>query len=204
MNVYFDGSYTAKVNGGIRLHCNDYLLSYGVVIDGGQYENHELSGCIVSGMGSNGLHEVFAFGEAILWLSSHGVEPSEVAFIADDQTVIYGAQSYNAGWASASHQAQLFEIFDKLISRKILPANIVALAMPYIIGSRFIKVKGHDVCVNNNRCDYLAKAASRKHHEPSYKTVSYATWLKSACTHWFHKLQANVHQPAQFSGELAQ
>lgn len=195
MNVYFDGSHFSQLPDGTKLKGKQLVASYGIVIDDGD-KQLELMGA-VKGMQINGLHEALAFGEAVLWLDSHQVKAETVSFIGDDQTVIYGALSFNAGWASTGHWDCLLDSFKRLVTLGHLPTDILEKTMPYVNGSRFHKVKSHRRCVNNNRCDYLAKTAGRRLLQIKHKFVDFEHWLALGFIQWSHAENTNVtwHPP---------
>lgn len=191
MNVYFDGGYFDLDREGKQLKKNEHVAAWGIVIDSGEMQT-EIMGSI-KGTGLNGSHEIMAFAETILWLDSHEVPPAEVVFYGDDQTSIYGALSYNAGWTNTVHYDNLIHKLKWLISAKHLPTEILTKMMPYIEGSRFHKVKGHKRCVNNCRCDYLCKVAycrrvGKKCHLLdflSYIAVGFSVWSQGVNTQWY-------------------
>jgi ribonuclease HI len=176
VNVYFDGGYFDLDREGKQLKKKEHVAAWGIVIDNGEMQT-----------------EIMAFAETILWLDSHEVAPAEVAFYGDDQTSIYGALSYNAGWLNDAHYRNLVGKLKWLISAKHLPAEILTKMMPYIEGSRFHKVKGHKRCVNNCRCDYLCKVAYCRRVGKrcnlldflTYVNTGFSVWAKGVNTQWF-------------------
>lgn len=196
MNVYFDGAFFNFLKDGERPKRNEQVASYGIVIDADETQL-ELMGAVKGNYQLNGLHELLAFGEAVLWLSSHQVKPEEVAFYGDDQTSIYGALSYNSGWSNDAHYRCLVDGMAKLVKLGHMPTDIMEKVHVYIAGSRFHKVKGHKLCVNNNRCDYLAKTAGRRLLQVKHKFLDFERWLALGFSCWSHEENKSVpfHPP---------
>lgn len=201
MNVYFDGAYFNFLKEGQRLKQGEQVASYGIVIDADETQL-ELMGAVRSDYRMNGLHELLAFGEAVLWLSSHHVKPEDVAFYGDDQTSIYGALSYNAGWSSDAYYRSLAAGMERLVKLGHMPSDIMEKVHVYIAGSRFHKVKGHELCVNNNRCDYLAKTAGRRLLQVKHKFLDFERWIAFGFSTWSHAEGKHVTVfPATFAAQ---
>ena len=183
MNVYFDGSYTLKDSEQRIL--KNAVFGWGFVISG--YDEHvEVHGARVVKPGiCSGAHEVIAFIEAVLYLSSHGIRVQDVNFITDDELTAYGSKATVAnGYACTSMHEALQSCLQSLVRNKLYTEEVLEVVRPYLFDGRFHKIKGHAGCVLNQRCDYLAKVASRAELGGKSETQGFLEWARNGFNRW--------------------
>jgi ribonuclease HI len=197
MNVYLDGGCTMK-NPVTRDRLKSLVFGWGIVIQDGE-EQTELFGSRSVNRDVRGLnHELIAFVEAALYLSSHGFQPEDVNFVTDDQLVVYGSQlgPWN-GIGYAGFYNALVEALEALEVAKLYKPEALLTAMHFIRYSRFHWVKGHHKCCLNLRCDYLAKISMHRVVFGSKRMMDFDEWSKVGYTAW-NKAEAvneQVYQP---------
>ena len=177
--AYIDGSHVKYIADGQPKFVNGWSM---ILHHNSQSE--ELYGARVIRKQDSGLHEFFAFVECVLELKRRGYKPEDVSIYTDDQIVTYipfdlHPDNYSRGflmnlpkWKKACHH-----YFDE---------HTFEEALQFIQKCRINKVKGHALCVDNHRCDYLAKyAAWRKAKGNAFrnKFVSREKQLKDGFKH---------------------
>lgn len=183
MNVYIDGAYFDRAPGTPqKLNKHLRYIAWGIVIEGADIQT-EISGAhrVVS-YDLNGCHEIVAFIEAALYLSSHGYRPEQISFISDDETVCYGSggKTRANGYEMESHHLALQNWLVRVVKKGLYTQAAVDAVQPFIDKSRFHKIKGHRACVLNHRCDYLAKKAAGIRHFGAVKVLGFMEWMKTA------------------------
>lgn len=150
MIIYCDGS--EAIIGG---KCNRYL-AYGAVIhsDG---TTHELCGRYEVKPHLKGMHEIIAFIESMLFAESHNADLSQVSVYTDDHFL--SSAGFHVYRDNYSFNHSMFEKI-KLLTH-MYGKHIYEKFIYWVNTVRVNWVKGHQVCVDNNRADYLANKSLR-------------------------------------------
>lgn len=170
MQVHLDGGWCYSSN----------IVSWGVIVHH-QGAMHELHGARRHTK-MKPYCEVIALFEAIKFISQFGVTPRDVTFHSDCATVAYGG---NALMLKAAPADQYGHALMNLVkdtrgqNKTIYSDHLANLVRLHILRSRFHKVRGHSGCVENLRCDYLARYARKHLVSPEKPFVPYTEWLKS-------------------------
>lgn len=199
MNAYYDGSYLYKGNDGNALKKGYAYFSWAfVIVDGDQQT--EVHGARTAKLSQcNGTHELIAFIETALYLSSHDVPVQSVNFITDDELTAYGSKATVAnGYACTSMHVELLRQLELLVTNKFYDQETIDRIMPYLLDGVFHKVKGHSRCVLNQRCDYLAKAAGKIQAYGGARILSFALWAKAGFSMWSETDGKQVPIPVPF------
>lgn len=181
MNAYIDGAGFFRNAPGSKKKPEACYVSWGVVFEGADV-HAELSGAHAISSHLKGCHEVVAFVEAALYLSSHGYAPGQISFISDDETVCYGSggKTRANGYEQESQYLRLQAWLAELVSSQLYTKEAIDTIQLYVNSSRFHKIKGHHLCVLNHRCDYLAKKAAWARHFGTARTRNFDTWSRTA------------------------
>lgn len=151
MIIYCDGS--------TRPGEKSTTIAYGVVVHHNN-ETHELNGRYDLSLEYVGLHEVVAFVEAMLFAESHGVDPKDVSVYTDDQFVSYAHFYLHPGNYRSKETHSMFgklHLLDRLYNQPM-----VERMLGWLGTVRVSWVKGHRLCVDQNRVDHLARKALQR------------------------------------------
>jgi len=134
-------------------------ISFGIRVELGGDESAELSGRR-TGRTINGLHEQFAFIEAVIFADAHNGNTFNTVIYTDCIGLtgmwMLPTLSERMSTGLARRFRKDLDRLDKYYSKRILD-----LAFDYFLFAKVVWVKGHDTnkCIGNARADYLATMA---------------------------------------------
>jgi len=140
----------------------------------------ELFGTAAKKTSHRGYHELHAFVAAIEFAEKRGLIPSETTIYTDDELIAYGGFHL----VPANYSRSKKNLIKRLRAfQAVFHPNYKTLVLKMIrwmIGAKLHWIKGHRVCVHNNRADYLARCGSKTTHPKDLEP--YDRWLKTVLT----------------------
>lgn len=128
------------------------------------------------GNGFKGYHELYAFIETVIRLKLLGINPLDVIYYVDDQSLAYGHFYIHENSCIGSNRGR-----DLLNRIKMLCdtyyVNMYDEVINVLCNARFNKVRGHQKCVYNQRVDYLCSYGIVLSKGNSIKFYNFNEWL---------------------------
>lgn len=174
--VYIDGGRTIK--DGVKFTNFGMTLLY----DDNHYEFH---GSVSLGNEFEGYHELYAFVESVVHIRLMGLDPSKMTFYTDDESVAYAHFLLHPNSFVGSNRGKAIKGRLKRLCDRFY-VGMLDEVLNVLMNARFVKVKGHETTVYNQRVDYLCnKCPSSAKSFDSWLSKGFPLYNKLGC-HWYN------------------
>lgn len=191
--MYIDGSQVQH-----KRHANEstkFVNGWSIIIHS-EGQSQEVMGASEIRQSDIGSHEFFAFVECMKVAKEKGYEPKDISIYTDDEVMAYidfnlHKDNYRRGFLMQVDKW-------KYLCKRYYTEETLDEVLEFVRQVRVNKVKGHAQCVDNLRCDYLAKyAAKSKLHGKAYnaKFLTMDEQLKKGFIFYDNSQTAQVWHP---------